>query len=436
MPFRRCSRAQGYIEFGLGLAVAALVAVIGLDQMRGAIYAYFTGDPTKNMNGPPPPPPPPPPPQATEIDFTCPPGPIDLATVYTCTVKVKNLDVPANTPTGTVFAVTNATSGDFGVGAVQPSCTLGAPFPPGQCNLTYVATHSGLPVTDSPYTLRSHTIGVTYNPPPGPFQAAAPKFASIMVKRNAEVTLSTNWSSSTDFPQCTANPLVVGFVNTSTCTGYAKEFGETVAFSRWPQGTLTWNIVGGSISPNTCTLAPYLLEQSASFCAVDITTFLVGLGSHQIGQVTFTPGAGSYHSGPFGLSHGIAGAKPLQVSEGTTTAVTGCSSFSTTVGVDVTCDVLVTNVSSARKPFGKVVWSTTLPTYGTFVDDATGTPGYCQLVPVVGPPQGTCRIRYHPLLNTPPNHPLLARFQDQIGNPQNDFLISDSSGTPITITVT
>ena len=41
---RRRSRAQGYVEFGLGLAVVALIAMIGLDQMRGAVYSTSPGN--------------------------------------------------------------------------------------------------------------------------------------------------------------------------------------------------------------------------------------------------------------------------------------------------------------------------------------------------------------------------------------------------------
>jgi hypothetical protein len=48
----RRSRAQGYVEFGLGLAVVALIAVVGLDMMRGAVYFYFTGEKTSNAFNP------------------------------------------------------------------------------------------------------------------------------------------------------------------------------------------------------------------------------------------------------------------------------------------------------------------------------------------------------------------------------------------------
>lgn len=149
---RRRTRAQGYAEFGISIAVVALVAMLGLDQVRGVIYTYFKSQGLEQSLNPPTPTPgiAPTNTQTLIVLANCRPvGPwtVDVVKDF-CSVTV----TPAPTqPSPYILLGTSASGPNDGVHGLHTSMNSGGPWyadvpcdvSGGICTFSYVPPLSG-----------------------------------------------------------------------------------------------------------------------------------------------------------------------------------------------------------------------------------------------------------------------------------------------------
>jgi len=238
----RRQRSQGYLEFGLAIALVALVAMIGLDGIKIGVYNYFMGEGmSRSLN--------PAPPSGiapqikSETHLWCPAvpnggsGPIDVNVATTCQVHVKDHDTGAPL-SGFVRLATSAlgvspTQGDGKIFTIaQPGggqsdvvCVLDGN---GDCTLNYVPDFSGNPLSITPYKLNRHQLSVSYNP--GGIVIQSADFTPAMeVKRFTAVAASS-------LPSCTLAPLPVS--QPTTCTTFVEDLDTGTGIT--PQGAIAW----------------------------------------------------------------------------------------------------------------------------------------------------------------------------------------------------
>lgn len=253
--FRRASRAQGYAEFGISIAVVALVAMLGLDQVRAVIYTYFTSSGmTQSLN--PPTPTPGIAPTNTKTIINCPGTLWDVNVQVICTVTVT---INGNPASGTVLLTTSAQgSSSQGLGTINTSTNNGQVNVPcglssgGTCTFAYLAgpgNYSGSPFSVIPsYAVNMHTLTALYTPGT-PWVQSQGQTLNVPVRRQAALR--------SGYQICTPNPVSVG--ETAKCTVFVDDTdwgttqppdGGEIIWDHDPSST--WY---GTLSPGpTCTL--------------------------------------------------------------------------------------------------------------------------------------------------------------------------------------
>jgi len=459
MSRRHRSRAQGYVEFGLGLAVVALIAVVGLDQLRGAVYTYFTGEAMSNSLNPPPPPPAGAGPVTdhTKTTLTCQPSQImtlpgyDLPVIDSnefvkCTINVLDTDDstkhPGVSPPVSATLGTSATSGTNGDGAfyktsgstasVETSCALSAiPGGGSTCDVYYMATASGAFEGTSPnspflYLLKRHQLDATFSPPAGAAWYGSGTSLTFRVKRVAQVELVFGTAFG---PRVRCNPDlgfdpnldVDGLLNaTLDCDPEVNDHDNTpLAPRQEPTGTITWNIsplssvAGGSFPRQSCTFDPV-----TGRCPSQLQYTPTQPGDHRF-VMSFH--ATDYYHSDFGLR---TGPFRLNVWDQTTTWIESCSPFPGTVGAPSTCVVKIKNNSENVKPQGTVTPMPPPPSGGSF----TGACTFLAPPPLdPAPDTSECHIQYVPAMSTGAGPP--QRLKVQFAGLNNWWFTDSDTGT-------
>ncbi len=445
MPRRR-SRAQGYVEFGLAMAVAALIAMVGMDQLRGVIYMYFTGDAISQTLNPPLPPSTGPSTHTTTAEVNCPSGTLELNTYHTCTARIYDPSDPNFHPTGASIGIvslsTSATGGALGHGevsfgassAASITCQLTslAPAPGSACTFTYYADVSGRPsqcpsgcTTVGPYTLNIHAITATYSPPMASGITGSTDSASFYMKRFAAVEL--NYPVAGPYNLCSSFSVAVG--SSIWCTVHVQD-RDTGPQAR-PTGTVTWKIGGTTtgLSPTTCTLVPFGGDPTMAECQsqVNFAPLISQLGTPSF-RIEYL---GDALYSDWGLLNGPV---PVTVdANATTTTLSPCSlmavQISDPIPANRTTKCHVT-VASTSAPSGKVTWDLVGGVVGTF-DNGSGSPD-CTLV-ATSALSSECDIWFTPTVSSPATQTVRATFAAQgIWNTSN----SNMNGTSQPIAVT
>jgi hypothetical protein len=290
--FPRRQRSQGYVEFGLTIAVVALVAMIGLDSMKIAVYAYFTGDGMSQSLNPTPPVGGgggggggPSPDSLTSISCPQTPPPLPLDQPVLCSATVTRADTGA--PLSGYVQLTVNYAGYGGVGQINTNMGNGASVPcqldnSGTCIFAYTPFWSGTPLKIIPYTLSTHNITADYSQ--SGYVASQATSAPMSIRRRTAVAYSADHSAD---PTCTS-PVRVGQPTVCTVSVTDIDTGR----GRIPHGDLTWSLQspanGGTFSPSaTCPL-----DTNAS-CS--ITYWPSVSGQHDF-QINYAPTGDNFHN--------------------------------------------------------------------------------------------------------------------------------------------
>ncbi len=460
----RRSRAQGAIDFSIGIAALAVVAVLGFDTLRSGVHWYFTGDPRVESAlhaappGSTPTPTPTPtigPPTSTPTIGPSPtptstPSPvptvgalqpanvqigncspllpaltgdpfglaiIDVNSITTCDVIVtdpRNASAPVS---GDAVLDTTALGGDPGVGhfflgGVQQSAQTGLICPltaraggGAMCTFGYRPTFSGRIESG---LLQAHEITATYFPAQSSTLSTNSTEADLRVKRITFVRMSVS--------DCGQWPLPLQ--RATTCLIHADDLdtgsGDTTPGHIPPptSGTLTWNPAltpGLSYSPaSSC-----IVNGATPDCAVALNPSVLNMSGFQW-SVRFTPDpTDQYHSaglvGPGTSFFTLIPGDAIRVDN------LDCPGPGQ-VGTPVTCSVDVTNDTGPRSPggMGSLNWLFN-PIYSV-------TPAGCA---AHGSNGIRCSVTFTP---TQQSHPLTLNVVF-IPAP-NTFMASASSGPP------
>jgi hypothetical protein len=458
----RRSRAQGYVEFGLVIAVVALMAMVGAEQLRGAVYMYFTGtgmsdslDPTMSIpsTGLPS--------NITATDILCNGLPSTGGTAdtnfkyYDCVARVRDTGDPNWRPTGgTLGQVTIATSaagssdgtGWIVVGASSahsldcdmvpnttptvPPSTL-APGPGSRCSFKYWAENSGrpdrcpsgCPTYSATYEMNTHKITATYSPPSPPVITGSTANTAFFVKRVAGVVMRERTSPPPPTPLwCSKETVRVG--ETVTCTAHVKDVDTTPRPDAFT-GFVNWKVCNplgsacstAGLSATSCTVVPFNPpDESQCSMYVDFTPALSDIG---IRSFDLSYSGDPLHS-PWVMLNGRENITVVPA-DTTTTRITGCSpSGPLTISppTSTTCTIQVTNTGvSGLHPNGQVTFvvsggGTGIFTTGCTTLNSTATPGVSE-----------CAVSYTPTSGAV-THTIKAVFAAQ-----NGYAGSDSDGT-------
>jgi hypothetical protein len=391
---RRGWRSQGQVEFSIAIAIAAVVAVVGFEQLRGSVRFYFTGEPMElALNAPPPGSTPtqtptptitptprpgtptptmgPPatntptptatptvvPPHAARVQIFCagtfPPLPgdglnlrvIDVNVDTTCQALVHDTQDPSATVYGAVMLDTTADGGDPGVGNFVLGGVLQLQTTPVSCDLVplggggsscvfqYKPQFSG---RIEGGLLQAHEITAVYIPAAQSNLFSSTAEIDLRVRRVTFVRINpTVDCNSQTWP-------MVPIGQATVCQLSVVDMDTGAIDSPPPAGTLTWVPTPGlSYNPSSC-----VVTGANPGCAVSLTPSTLSDFSW---AVSFTPNATDQYHSPGGLLNG-----PVQMSSGDVTAISNLSCPSPTpVNTMVTCSVEVTNVTGTTNPFGR-----------------------------------------------------------------------------------
>jgi hypothetical protein len=375
---RRRSRSQGQVEFSIAIAIAAVLAVIGFEQLRGGVHFYFTGEPMElALNAPPPGSTPTVVmPHAARVQIFCdktsPPLPgdglnlrlIDVNAVTSCQALVRDPQDPSATVYGAVMLDTTADGGVPGVGnfvlggvlqlqTTPVSCDL-APLGGGgsSCVFQYFPQFSG---RIEGGLLQAHEITAVYVPAAQSNLFSSTAEIDLRVRRVTFVRI--------DLPaDCNSQTWPMVPVGQATvCQLLVVDMDTGAIDSPPPAGMLTWVPRPGlSYNPSSC-----VVTGANPGCAVSLTPSTLSDFSW---AVSFTPDATDQYHSRGGLLTG-----PVLMSSGDVTTVSNMSCPPPTqVNTPITCSVEVANVTGTTSPAnrGTLNWRFS-PAYGATPADCS-----------------------------------------------------------------